>query len=347
MTAADIKINEESRVPKYKQIVDSIIGDIANGKVAVGEKIPSINELSETCYLSRDTVEKAYKTLKDRKIIESVHGKGYYTTKTNLISKLNIFFLINKPSTYKMEVFDSFVDAMGINAHVNVYIYHCDQSLFINALESAIGAYDHYVIMPHFRDSNSNHVSYTDDVLKAIEKVPKEKLLILDNTKPVIKGEYATIYQDFKNDIYEALKEALVKLRTYQKIILIYPKKAVHPYPRRIVDGFLQFCREYDLDHEILDEIYPDMELTSRDVYITVQERDLVNLLRQVRAGGLVLGKDMGIISYNETPLKEIFDITVISTDFRGMGALAATMIMSGKIENVKNVFNYIERGSV
>lgn len=347
MTAADIIINEESRIPKYKQIVDSIIGDIATGKVSVGEKIPSINELSESCYLSRDTVEKAYKTLKDRKIIESVHGKGYYTTKTNLISKLNIFFLINKPSTYKMEVYDSFVDSIGINAHVNVYIYHCDQSLFINALEGALGAYDHYVIMPHFRDSNSNHVSYTDDVLRVIEKVPKEKLLILDNTKPVIKGAYSTIYQDFKNDIYDALKQALEKLRGYNKIILIYPKKSAHPYPRRILDGFLQFCREYDLDYEVLDEIYQDMELASRDVYITVQERDLVNLLRQVRAGGLALGKDMGIISYNDTPLKELLDITVISTDFRAMGASAACMLLSGRKENVKNAFNYIERSSL
>ena len=37
-----------SRIPKYKQIVDSIIDDVAKGKlIEVGQKIPSINELSE------------------------------------------------------------------------------------------------------------------------------------------------------------------------------------------------------------------------------------------------------------------------------------------------------------
>lgn len=347
MKPIEIRINENSRIPKYKQIVDSIIADIAQGKIKIGVKIPSINELSESCYLSRDTVEKAYKNLKERKIIESVKGKGYYTTKTDLISKLNIFFLVNKPSTYKMEIYNSFVDAIGINAHVNMYIYHCDEYLFINALERNLGAYDYYVIMPHFRDANSNHVSYTDDVIKIVEKIPKDKLIMLDNTKPKIKGEYGTIYQDFKKDIYNALKEGLEKIKKYEKIILVYPTKSANPYPRRILDGFQQFCREYDFDFEVLEEIYDDMELTSKDVYIAIQERDLVNLVRQVRSNNLILGEDIGIISYNETPLKELLGITVISTDFKAMGESAAYMVLKNKKESVKNVFKYIERNSL
>lgn len=347
MKSIEIRINEDSRIPKYKQIVDSIIADIIKGKIKVGAKIPSINELSESCYLSRDTVEKAYKNLKERKVIESVKGKGYYTTKSDLISKLNVFFLVNKPSTYKMEIYNSFVDAIGINAHVNMFIYHCDEYLFINALERNLGAYDYYVIMPHFRDSNSNHVSYTEDVMKVLEQIPKDKLIMLDNTKPSIKGEYGTIYQDFKKDIYNALKEGIEKIRNYKKLILIYPTKSSNPYPRRILHGFQQFCREYELDFEILEEIYPDMELTSKDVYIAIQERDLVNLLRQVRSKNLVLGEDIGIISYNETPLKELLGITVISTDFKAMGESAAYMVLKNKKEKVKNVFKYIERNSL
>jgi DNA-binding transcriptional regulator YhcF (GntR family) len=343
----DIKINANSRIPKYKQIVDSIIADISNGNLKVGEKIPSINELSESCYLSRDTVEKAYKQLKKQKVIISVKGKGYYTTKTDLISKSNIFFLVNKPSTYKMMIYNSFVEAIGVNGHVNMYIYHCDETLFIKALEKNLGAYDYYVIMPHFRDANSNHISYTDGVLSILEQIPKEKLVMLDNTKPGIKGEYGSIYQDFQNDIYRALKEGLEKIRNYDKLILVYPEKSANPYPRRILKGFQQFCREYDLDYEVLEEIYDDMELLSKDVYITIQERDLVNLVRQIRKKDLTLGRDIGIISYNETPLKELLGITVISTDFKAMGECAAYMVLKNKKERVKNVFKYIERNSV
>lgn len=343
----EIKINRNSRIPKYKQIVDSIIDDIAGGNLKVGEKIPSINELSESCYLSRDTVEKAYKLLKERQIIISVKGKGYYTAKTDLISKVNVFFLVNKPSTYKMLIYNSFVDTIGVKGHVNMYIYHCDESLFIKALEKNLGAYDYYVVMPHFRDPNYNHVSYTPEVLKVLEQIPKDKLIMLDNIKPWVKGEYSAVFQDFKNDIYYALKEGLKKLKKYDKIILVYPSKSVNPYPHRILHGFRLFCVENDLDFEILDEIYEDMELVSKDVYITIQERDLVNLIHQIRKKKLILGKDIGVISYNETPLKELLGITVISTDFKVMGEMAASLILNKKKDYIKNPFNFIDRKSI
>lgn len=343
----ELNINENSRIPKYKQIVDSILGDIAKGNIKVGEKIPSINELSEMCYLSRDTVEKAYKILRDRKTIVSVKGKGYYITRIDKVDKLNIFFLVNKASTYKMLIYDSFVNAISPYGHVDMYLYHCDETLFINALERNIGAYDYYVIMSHFRDENSNHVSYTDKVIKVIEQIPKDKLIMMDNTKPMIKGDYGTIYQDFKNDIYSALKEGIEKIKKYDKVILVYPTKAVNPYPRRIVHGFQKFCAEFDIDFEILDEIYDDMEFEGKDVYITIQERDLVKLMKQIRNNNLQLGHDIGIISYNETPLKELLGITVITTDFVAMGESAAYMILKNKKEHVKNVFKYIERNSL
>tara|TARA_R110002020_G_scaffold280273_3_gene496040 strand:- start:1423 stop:2469 length:1047 start_codon:yes stop_codon:yes gene_type:complete len=343
----EIKINEDSRIPKYKQIVDSIIDDVAKGKLKVGQKIPSINELSEAAYLSRDTVEKAYKILKERKVIISVKGKGYYTAKTELISKINVFFMINKPSSYKMIIFNHFVNTLGVNAHVNLSIYHCEESLFINAIEKNLGAFNYYVIMPHFKDTDLNHVSFTPNVLKTIERIPKDQLLVVDNAKPEIKGNYGSIYQDFKEDIYNALIEGMDRLKKYDRLILVYPSKSVHPYPRRIVHGFRYFCQKFDFEFEILDEIYDDMEFESKDVYITIEEMDLVNLLRQVRARNLVLGKDIGVISYNETPLKELLGITVISTDFKAMGETAAYMILKNKKEKVKNVFKYIERNSV
>ena len=99
------KVDIDSRVPKYQQIVESVINGITNGYLSIDQKIPSINEISEEFYLSRDTVEKAYNILKDQKIIISVKGKGYYIAKTFLLDKKNILFLINKPSSYKIRIF--------------------------------------------------------------------------------------------------------------------------------------------------------------------------------------------------------------------------------------------------
>lgn len=46
--------------------------------------------------------------------------------------------------------------------------------------------------------------------------------------------------------------------------------------------------------------------------------------------------KDIGVISYNETPLKALLGITVISTDFEGMGKAAAKLVLSNKKRNLK-----------
>lgn len=343
----DIKINESSRVPKYKQIVDSIINDISKGKLKIGEKIPSINELSESCYLSRDTVEKAYKQLKEQKVIISVKGKGYYTAKTDLISKIQIFFMINKLSSYKMMIYNSFVNSIGINGHVTLSVYHCEESLFARTLERSLGAYDYYVIMPHFKTDDLNHISITNMAKDMIEKVPKDKLIIIDNNNLEIKGNYGAVYQNFQEDIYDALKKGLKKLKKYDKLVLVYPLKSVYPYPLRIVHGFRKFCSKYNFDFEILNEIYDDMDLDSKDTYIIIEENDLVNLVRQVRAKNLKLGKDIGIISYNDTPLKDLLGINVVSTHFKAMGETAAYLVLNNKREKVKNVFEYIKRNSV
>ena len=87
-----VSIDENSRVPKYKQIVDSIVHNITIGNLHINQKIPSINKFSEEFYISRDTVEKAYNILKKRKVITSIKGKGFYITRTHLISNTNILF---------------------------------------------------------------------------------------------------------------------------------------------------------------------------------------------------------------------------------------------------------------
>ena len=342
-----LKIDENSRIPKYRQIVDSVINNISNGNLKIDEKIPSINSFSEEFLLSRDTVEKAYQILKDRKIITSIRGKGYYITRTKLISKVNILFLINKLSAYKMRIYNSFINTIGGNSHTDLHIYHCDNSLFVNLIEKNINAYDYYVIMPHFKTDDLKHISYTDEAIKAINMIPKNKLVLMDNNNLDITGDFIEIYQDFENDIYNALKEGLTKISRYGKIILVYPENAVYPYPRRIMHGFRKFCVEHKIDFEVIDEIYDDIILKKGDLFITIEETDLVSLVNQIRDKEFILGVEIGVISYNDTPLKDLLGITVISTDFKFMGETASRMILNKEKGKIKNPFNFIDRNSL
>ncbi|MCK0144544.1 GntR family transcriptional regulator [Arenibacter sp. F26102] len=342
-----LKIDENSRIPKYRQLVDSVINNISNGNLKIDDKIPSINSLSEEFLLSRDTVEKAYQILKERKIITSIRGKGYYITRTKLISKVNILFLINKLSAYKMRIYNSFINTIGGNSHTDLHIYHCDNSLFLNILEKNINVYDYYVIMPHFKTGDLKHISSTDEGIKAINMIPKNKLVMMDNNNLEIEGDFIEIYQDFENDIYNALKEGLAKISRYGKLILVYPESAVYPYPRRILHGFRKFCVEHKIDFEVLDEIFDDIILKKGDLFITIEENDLVSLVNQIRDKEFILGVEIGVISYNDTPLKELLGITVISTDFKVMGETASRMILNKEKGKIKNPFNFIDRNSI
>jgi DNA-binding transcriptional regulator YhcF (GntR family) len=343
----NIIVDENSRKPKYRQIVESIIDNISAGKLKINQKIPSINHLSEEFSLSRDTVEKAYKILKGQNIITSVAGKGYYVTSTPLISRINVLFLVNKLSAYKMRIYNSFLRAIGAAAHTDLYIYHCDESLFLNLLNKAGKSYDYYVVMPHFKTGSLRHASSTDEVTKALNAIPKHKLVVLDNNLLDLKGEYAQVHQDFENDIYEALKQGQDKIIRYNKLVIAYPSSSVYPYPRRILRGFRKFCVEAKRSFAVIEEIEEDMPLEKGTLYLTIPEADLVNLVKAARDQGLKLGQDIGIISYNETPLKDLLGITTISTDFAEMGRTTAQMILEKRQERIKNPFALLNRDSL
>lgn len=341
-----IKIDENSIIPKYLQIINSIVHNISVGNITAGDKIPSINSLSVEYYLSRDTVARAYNILKERKVIVSIQGKGNYIAKTKLISKVNILFLVNKLSNYKLKIFNSFRESLGDNIHTDLQVYHCDEYLFLELIKKYKSAYDYYVVMPHFKTENLKHVSFTDNVNKILNSIPEDKLIILDNDKHNLKGEVAEVYQDFEDDIYNALKEGINKVNKYHKITLVYPEKSLYPYPKRILHGFRKFCVHHNLEFEILEEVKEDIHLERGNLFITIKEDDLVNLMNQVKLSDFTLGDDLGIISYNDTPLKALLGITVISTDFTVMGKLTADMILNHKKDKVKTPFNFIDRES-
>jgi DNA-binding LacI/PurR family transcriptional regulator len=61
------------------------------------------------------------------------------------------------------------------------------------------------------------------------------------------------------------------------------------------------------------------------------------------------LGKDIGLISYNETPIKRLLfeGISTISTDFVKMGQLAAELVKTNARTKIENPFSFILRASL
>jgi DNA-binding LacI/PurR family transcriptional regulator len=90
-------------------------------------------------------------------------------------------------------------------------------------------------------------------------------------------------------------------------------------------------------------------EVSEGELYIVIEEIDLVELIKKANSQNLKLGKDIGTITYNDTPFKEILagGITVLSTDFNKMGDTLADMIKNRKRNKIKNPFTLIIRNSI
>jgi DNA-binding LacI/PurR family transcriptional regulator len=80
-----------------------------------------------------------------------------------------------------------------------------------------------------------------------------------------------------------------------------------------------------------------------------MRESDLVLLIERVISMNLKIGKDVGVISYNETPLKKFIlnGITTISTDFRSMGEMAAQLIQENSRSQIEVPFFVTMRSSL
>lgn len=74
-------INKESRVPPSRQVADWLRARIMAGEFnPPGERrLPSEFELTQQFPLSRETIRKSYKILRDEGLIETLQTRGSYT----------------------------------------------------------------------------------------------------------------------------------------------------------------------------------------------------------------------------------------------------------------------------
>lgn len=316
-----IDIDLLSVTPKYLQITNSIIKAVTNGKLQENDVLPSINEFSNELDVSRDTVEKGYRHLKKIGILDSVPGKGFFIRNANSLQFYKIFLLFNKLSTHKKIIYDSFTDTLGSSATIDFYIYNNDFNLFKELIKKSIDNYSHYVIIPHLTQDTESF----NDILNMI---PPDKLILMDKNIRLMEDKCSTIYEDFEHDIYNALKSALSQLEKYHTIKIIFPSYTYHP--KEILTGFYNFCIEHAFEHGIIHDISEEI-IENGIVYISLMEADLVTLIEKIIDCKKEVGKDVGVISYNETPLKKIIlnGITTVSTDFLLMGKNAAELILN------------------
>ncbi|MCK5730998.1 MAG: GntR family transcriptional regulator [Draconibacterium sp.] len=329
-----IIIDSKSSIPKYKQIIDSIYNAIEKRTLKKGDKVPSINKICSDSNLSRDTVMFAFNELKNRGILMAQPGKGYYIATTEIMYDENIFVLFDELNAFKEDLYNSLMNSLKGKANVEVYFHHFNYKLFKNLIADSIGKYTSYIIMPATFD-NTQHL---------LSKIPKEKVFILDRLKTDLE-KYPVVYQDFYQDFYDALTEGISLLKKYRKLIFVNPG-GKEPIERE--SAFEEFCDEHGFNYEVIKSLN-GVRPSLYEAYFLLSDRDLVELVKIKKYNNYKVGKKFGIVSFNDTMLKEVIvgGITTISTDFVEMGKTLAEMVLERKTGQVRNPSRLIVRKSL
>lgn len=313
------ELDESSDMPKFRQLVDSVNNAVSQNKLSIGDHLPSVNQVCKLFNLSRDTVFKAYSLLKEQGVVDSVPNKGYFIAR----EIRRVFLFLDTFKAYKEVLYDAFVKNLPDNVITDVHFHHYNPMVFRRQIEESIGKYVKYVIMPF------DHTIVKD----VLQLLPSEKVLLIDwNINASISSNL--LYQDFSEPVSRELEKVLHLIKKYNRFVFLYPEYTDHPYDS--VRYFNKFSKKHHLNHEVQKD--SNRFEVERDVaYFSVSDRMLGRFLEQCREKKLEPGRDVGFISYNETPMKEFIykGITVLSTDFKMLGRKAAEFVVLDAPMNV------------
>ncbi len=308
-------ILSKSDIPKYQQLVNSITNAIAENLLNKGDLLPSVNSICNENKLSKDTVFKAYSILKNQGIIESVPNKGYYVVGETR----KILLVLDTFKAYKEVLYHSFINNLPENFIVDVQFHHYHLENFKTIINNSLGKYYKYVVM----DFNHNDKTFLSSV------IPNDKLLLIDwNVNSNTDNNY--VFQDFGKSFYISLISAVESFRKYKEIYFVYPNFTNHPI--ETVTFFEKYCAAFNFNYEIITNP-KEFNIKKNIAYISVSDRILGQFLEQCQEKNLEPGKDVGFLSYNETPMKKFIykGISVVSTDFKALGLKAAEFITKGE----------------
>ncbi len=306
-----LHIDKQSRVPRYQQVIDGVTAAISSGRLHKGDALPSVNRLMSECELSRDTVVKAYNELKRRGIVDAVPNKGYFIRGEGM--RILLFFDTYSP--FKEGLYNSFRKELSAKAEIDMIFHHYNIRVFESLILKSLGKYSFWIVMS-FEDPRVSGV---------LRRLDPDKVLILD-LKHYAPDNLPYIVQNFDRAFYDSLQTGLEQFRKYDELVFVCPPALHHPAESR--DWFMKFCRDHGFSGRVKDHL-DDGEISKGTAYIVVSDNDLVKIVERTRKDPMVLGKDIGLVSYNDTPVKKVIGngITVISTDFEEMGRKAACFV--------------------
>lgn len=332
-----LRVDSGSAVPKYRQLVESVCQAVRDGDLKRGKRLPSINALCRSNGLSRDTVVKAYNHLKEMGVVASSHGKSFTIATDHITSAVKVFVIFDSFTPYKETVYEAMRAEAAGRLDLDLYFHHFRPAFFEKTLADAAGAYSHYVVMP-FPDAA---------VRRALAAFDQDRLILLDIDFDYPGRRCARVLQSHDRGLTSALEQAAERIAQYRSLTLVFPEDKHHP--QVIKPAFRRFGRARRLTHRIVERL-DERAIQAGHAYFVIEDTDLVAFIKSARTLGLRLGRDVGVLSYNDTPMKEVTDpgTSVVSIDFAELGRKAVRQILDWRnAQSVCEPTRFVSRGSL
>ena len=308
---------DEPTKSKKEAIVQGFLDAISNNAIAKGDPLPSVNKLIQRLGVARMTVVKALNILKERGIIVSEDKVGYFVRDINIKRELKVFLFLTGFYSYHETLYNSIVESInGQDITIDLYFHHCNPRIFKSVLLENLGSYGLY-LTTGFDDPQ---------VRSALKRIPPKKLLQIIRP-PLLEG-VSSITQDFYSGLKKSLEKLKDKLAKYEKFILIFPFRKGHP--EEIKTAFTEFCTENGIEFQVEKKVTREL-ISKGTAFWVIEDSDLISLIKMGEELPLKLGSELGILSYNETTMKEIIrnGITVVSVDFVKLGQTISRFIVN------------------
>ena len=298
------RLRSVNSLSKHEQIINGVIEAIDHEFLKVGDQLPSINVMVEEVGYARKTIVNAYEELKDRGLVESKKNKGYFIISKETHQRKKVALLMYAFERFQEAFYNTLRAELGESVQIDVFFHHSNLQVFESILTNIYGKYGIYVIAP-IEDPS---------VAEQLKQIPPEKLVIVDRNLP-IGNEFNYVTQEFRDSTRQLMIELLPRIQTFQKVILFF--RSDRDYPEGVLEAFNQLVGRYDLNAEVKNQYDPGTVMPG-SLYIFVSDSDMWNILLDCRNQSLKIGKEVGLLSFNDHIMKDlIFDgITTISTSF-------------------------------
>jgi GntR family transcriptional regulator len=72
------RLDLQSGVPVYRQIIDQVLGGMAAGTLKAGDQLPTVRQVAVDLSINPNTVVRAYRELEIRGVLETQQGTGTF-----------------------------------------------------------------------------------------------------------------------------------------------------------------------------------------------------------------------------------------------------------------------------